>query len=303
MIRTGIIGLSEGNGHPYSFSAIVNGYNEDYFSQSGWDVILDYLKAHEQNEFKEFDAQITHAWTQDHKITKNLCDSCFIEHNCKNIDEMIGEIDALIIARDDWKSHYQISKQFLLKGIPVFIDKPLTLDSTELEFFEPYLDSGLLMSCSGLRFSPELEKLRNKGINKKKTKLISATILNDIEKYGIHMLEAIASIDKDFSKYSDITRLNSLNQSFAINFNNGTTLNLNCLGKVAKTFHLSLFFNDKHEHYNFNDNFGAFKATLKNFYRMVDTKTPQIDPMQTNNLMKILMKARELEPGESFNFK
>ena len=302
MIRTGIIGLSEGNGHPYSFSAIVNGYNEEYFSQSGWAVILDYLKVQDQNEFKEFDAQITHAWTQDHKITENLCNSCYIDHNCKNIDEMIGAVDAVIIARDDWVSHYEISKPFLSKGIPVFIDKPLTLDSAELSFFGPYLESGLLMSCSGLRFSPELKKIRSEGINNRQTKLISATILNDIEKYGIHMLEAIASIDKDFSKYSDITRLKSTNQSFAINFDNGTTLNLNCLGEVSKTFHLSLFFNDKHEHYNFNDNFGSFKATLKSFYRMVDTKTPQIDPIQTNNLMKLLMKASQLEPGKSFNF-
>jgi len=26
MIKIGMIGLSEGNGHPYSFSAIINGY-------------------------------------------------------------------------------------------------------------------------------------------------------------------------------------------------------------------------------------------------------------------------------------
>ena len=61
MIRTGIIGLSEGNGHPYSFSAIINGYNEEYLSQSGWNVILEYLKAQEEKEFKQFNAKITHA--------------------------------------------------------------------------------------------------------------------------------------------------------------------------------------------------------------------------------------------------
>ena len=40
----GIIGLSANNGHPYSFSAILNGYDKIYFRQSGWDVILNYLE-------------------------------------------------------------------------------------------------------------------------------------------------------------------------------------------------------------------------------------------------------------------
>ena len=36
MIKIGIIGTSEGNGHPYSFSAIINGYDDKNMSMSGW---------------------------------------------------------------------------------------------------------------------------------------------------------------------------------------------------------------------------------------------------------------------------
>ena len=302
MIRTGIIGLSKDNGHPYSFSAIVNGYSEEHFAKSGWEVILNYLKIQNSKEFKKFNATITHAWTQNSATTENLCKSCFIENNCKDIDEMLGSIDAVIIARDDWKTHFSIAKPFLLRGIPVFIDKPLTLDPLELKFFLPYLNRGLLMSCSGLRFATELNTLRQENIDSKKTKLISATILNDIEKYGIHMLEAVASIDKNFSNYKNITRLKSPNEAFLINFSNETSLILNCLGNVSKTFHLSLFCNDKHQHFDFNDNFGSFSNTLQNFFNMVETGIPPIDPIQTNNLMKLLMKAKQLKPGETFSF-
>ena len=28
-VRVGMIGMSEGNGHPFSFSAIINGYDDD----------------------------------------------------------------------------------------------------------------------------------------------------------------------------------------------------------------------------------------------------------------------------------
>ena len=44
MIKLGIIGFSKNNGHPYSFSAIVNGFNEVYFKKVGYPQILNYLK-------------------------------------------------------------------------------------------------------------------------------------------------------------------------------------------------------------------------------------------------------------------
>ena len=52
------------------------------------------------------------------------------------------------------------------------------------EYQEYYLESGLLMSCSGLRFSPELKKIRSQGIYNRQLKFISATILNDVEKFA-----------------------------------------------------------------------------------------------------------------------
>ena len=42
MLRLGIIGISEGNGHPYSWSAIFNGYNHEYAQDCPFPVIPDY---------------------------------------------------------------------------------------------------------------------------------------------------------------------------------------------------------------------------------------------------------------------
>ena len=49
--RVGVIGYSAGNGHPFSFSAIINGYSEEDFLTSGWPVINSYLKQREAEEF------------------------------------------------------------------------------------------------------------------------------------------------------------------------------------------------------------------------------------------------------------
>jgi hypothetical protein len=34
--NVGILGLSEGNGHPFSFSAIINGYDDVGLTEGGW---------------------------------------------------------------------------------------------------------------------------------------------------------------------------------------------------------------------------------------------------------------------------
>ena len=75
---------------------------------------------------------------------------------------MIGEIDAVIIARDDWKSHINWPNRFW-SWVSQFLLISLSLDQTELEYFSQYLDEGKLMSCSGFRFAKELDKITNLG--------------------------------------------------------------------------------------------------------------------------------------------
>ena len=93
-------------------------------------------------------------------ITGKLCAACRIETACGDVSEMLGVIDALIIARDDWESHADLALPFLRSGISVFVDKPLTLNAAELDAFVPFLRSGKLMSCSGLRYAAELDSMR-----------------------------------------------------------------------------------------------------------------------------------------------
>ncbi len=73
---------------------------------------------------------------------------------------MLGNVDAVIIARDDHETHLELARPFLEAGLPVFVDKPLSLDLEALRFFRPYLEAGKLMSCSGMRYARELDELR-----------------------------------------------------------------------------------------------------------------------------------------------
>jgi hypothetical protein len=294
VIRTGIIGYSEGNGHPFSFSAIVNGYDDERFAAAGWPVIHNYLKAQSSDRFGIGDARVTCAWTQDPQLTNTLCAATRIEHTCASPEEMLGKVDAVIVARDDWESHAALAMPFLEAGLFVFVDKPLSLDDGDLARFEPYLRRGKLMSCSGLRYAAELDALRTPRPQWEigTPKLIHAAVLNGIEKYGIHMIEAVAGLQPAWGRASAIERLDTPHDAWSITLSDGTPLQLHCLGAVGKTFHLSFYGDRGHRHFDLHDNFSAFRRTLEQFFRMVTTGTPPIDPDETLAIMRLIQKAR-----------
>lgn len=298
VIKVGIIGFSEGNGHPFSFSAIINGYDPLAFAEAGWPTILAYLNQHPVNHFGIDGVRVTHAWTQDAELTKRLCAACLIDTACRNVSDMLGQVDALIIARDDWKSHFRLAIPFLLEGVPVFIDKPLTLDANELDKFQPFLESAKLMSCSGMRYSQEIDQLRISNSEIGNYKLIAGVVLNDLEKYGIHLIEAVFGLGNEFSRPVAVTRLDAPHDSFVIKLEGGVPFQLDCLGDTAKTFHLNMYGDSGHMHFDLHDNFTAFRRTLEKFIQMIRTEIPVINPDETLSIMRLLIAARSMQAGE-----
>jgi predicted dehydrogenase len=294
VIRAGILGYSDGNGHPFSFSAIVNGYDDEKFAAAGWPVIHNYLKQQGPDRFGIGDARITHAWTQDPQLTRTLCAACRIDHACSEPRQMIGEVDAVIVARDDWESHAELALPFLDAGLAVFVDKPLSLDDRDLRRFEPFLRSGTLMSCSGLRYAAELDGLRQGGLQREigAPKLVVGAVLNGIEKYGIHLIEAVAGLQPAWGQAVSVARLEVPHQAWRIELSDGVPMMLHCLGAVAKTFHLSIYGERGHRHVDLHDNFSAFRRTLEHFFEMVTTGAPAIVPDETLAIMRLIQQAR-----------
>ncbi len=299
VIRLGIIGFSSNNGHPFSFSAIVNGYKSEILRESGWGVIAEYLDLRIKEDFGIEDVRITHVWCPDNNVSEQISSACYVEYICNDYIDMVGKVDGVIIARDDWRSHFEIASYFLRLGIPVFVDKPLTMDLHELKFYEEYLLSGLLMSCSGLRYSTEINGLEIEFDHLIHT---SATVINDFEKYGIHMLEILTAIDHRFAYPSQIIRLDTSHESFIFKYANGSSMILNCLGSSAKAFALSMFGGKQNHLLTISDNFGAFKETLRQFVHMVNTKNSSIPVGETISLMLIMVAASSLNPGDSIDF-
>ena len=99
-IKAGIIGISTGNGHPYSFSAIVNGYNEKEMSKCRFEVIPKYLQLYKNKPLND-NFRITHLWTQNKKESSQIAKSAKIPNISNSIKELVRNVDCIIFARDD----------------------------------------------------------------------------------------------------------------------------------------------------------------------------------------------------------
>lgn len=288
-INLGMIGLNEGNGHPFSFSAIINGYDREGMKSSGWDVIYNYLVLRDPSEFGFDGVQVTHAWTQDPEQTRKLSRASRIPNPVADIEGMLNEVDGVIIARDDYETHYPLAKPFLENGKFVFIDKPLSLDPGELRFFRKYLQDAKLMSCAGGRYARELDEIRSRIDSFGEMKLVRGTVVNGLEKYGIHMLDGIFGV-LDFQVKS-VSCFQGRHTSVMIRNADDSLISIDALGETAKTLQFD-FWSDKNRfHAEANDNFSMFRRLLADFIIMMRTGKPTIEPELVLNTMKVLIAA------------
>src|SRR3954464_7258311 len=290
VIRIGIIGMSEGNGHPFSFSAIINGYSEPDLAVSGWKVIHDYVIRRDPSEFGFPDVRVTHAWTQDAETTRKLCRASRIDNAAVAAEEMIGSVDAVILARDDFENHLAMALPFLKSGLHVFVDKPLTVESDELRVFRPFLESGKLMSCSGMRYARELDEARAALDAYGEIRLVRGAILNSWEKYGIHLVDAILNVVR--AKPVSVMPLEAPHASMAIRMDDDSLVQLDVLGDVGGCFRIDFFGTRKVTAHEIADNFAAFRRTLWHFIDCIKTGRPAIPPEQTITAMRVLMAGR-----------
>jgi hypothetical protein len=290
-VKVGMIGYNEGNGHPFSFSAILNGYDPIKIEKCPYAAIPVYLSKRPKSDFGVENLKVTHVWCPDPEIANLIAECTYIPNVVGDYKEMLDQVDAIIIARDDYGSHLSISKYFLENDIPVFIDKPLCNKLNEMEFYMPYLNNGMLMSCSGLRYLPALV---NHFENPEKINDVlwshNISIL-DWFKYGIHVLESIMPImGSDVEWVENTGELG--NDLVRIQYSSGkfSLINVNVhTGFIIRSSFYTVSGN--HFQVDYNDNFSCFKSVLTNFSQQLKTRVPAINPEETLIIIKTLCAA------------
>ena len=191
-LSLGIIGISEGNGHPFSWSSIFNGYDVLRMEECGYPAIPRYLEKEHWPNAKLISAKVNYVWTQDLSMSKRIAQTTLIPNIANAPEDMLGRVDAILLARDDAKNHLKNAKIFLENKVPIYIDKPIATSCVSLDrLWNTQTFDYQVFSCSALSFADELQL--DLFERQKIGEIISITAWSPKcwGKYAIHLIEPI----------------------------------------------------------------------------------------------------------------
>jgi predicted dehydrogenase len=187
-----MLGMIPGNGHPFSWSSIINGYDPAALARCPYAGITAYMSPHAPDTVGIPGARVTHLWTDDPAEAPLVAATALIPNIVAKPEDVIGHVDAVVISTDDGFDHVRRARPFIEAGLPVFVDKPLATSVEDLRTFIAWEKSGArLLSSSGLRYAPELDSLLDGKSTLGALRWVSSVTAKTWERYGIHALEPI----------------------------------------------------------------------------------------------------------------
>lgn len=192
MRKVAIIDSSPGNGHCFSFSAIINGLNPDELSNCPFQTILSYITAYTtpvSTLSKLF--KIESVWMRRRDYAIQVSKFANIPHVASTIEESISKCDIVILTNDDPVTRNSLLLHILRLGKPVFVDKLLTRTYSQMEEIKQHLQyPRQILSSSSMQFVPEFDSVN----------LLDPTLLkmeiaipNNWDLYAIHAIELFLS--------------------------------------------------------------------------------------------------------------
>nr|WP_317199861.1 Gfo/Idh/MocA family oxidoreductase [uncultured Psychrobacter sp.] len=267
-LKLGIIGSSEGNGHPYSWSAIFNGYNTETMESCGYPVIPRYLEQQTWPDCRIPNAEVVAIWTQDSEQSKHIAKASHIKQVMSDYTDMIGKVDAVLLARDDAQNHLKYAEPFLRAGLPIYIDKPIALSVTALDkLYDLQQYEGQIFTCSALRFSQELILTEADKEDLGQIKQITAFTPKSWSKYAVHIIEPVLNMlpkgDTPIETLSPM--VNDDTGSLIVRWQSGIQTNFFALGAGLSPITIRISGTNGYKDLVFTDSFSAFKAALQAF--------------------------------------
>lgn len=288
MLKIAMLGRSEGNGHPYSWSAIINGeYNEELMQRCPFPVIYQYLSAQPKENLGIPGTRVTHIWAEDREEAQRIADTSCIEHVVVKPWDVLGQVDAVIIGEDVGSRHLALAAPFIQAGLPIFIDKPLTDNANDLEVFSRYFEEGRpILSSSCYRYADELIKAQAED----PPRFVIGLMNKSWEKYGIHAVEGLYQLMG--TGVEEVRNLGSTEENVVyLKYRDGRQAVLNVIGRaqqvnyqlIGKTTRLVVP----------TDSFNMFKRQLTDFVEFIKTRKYPYQPTETIEMCKVIIAGIE----------
>ena len=290
-LKLGIIGMSEGNGHPYSWSAIFNGYNKSEMAKCPFPQIFKYLsKENYPKNFLSHLGEVSHIWTQDFKLSNQIALAANISNVCIEMEEMIGKVDAVLLARDDAENHYKNSILFLKAGLPIYIDKPFALNIFSAnKLWESCVVENQIFTCSALQFAKEFQPKHDYQDKMGNIKMIWATTPNDWDKYAVHLIEPVLNL---LDKRGKLEKVQPIKHGAYVEWESGVSAIFKTTGDIASPIWIKIQREYGFQDMYFQDSFYAFKMALERFVDFVNKKKSNLSITNTKEMVEILEKGK-----------
>jgi predicted dehydrogenase len=286
MIRLALVG-GAGSYHGRSFSHLINGPQENV--PETWPGYTESVA----------NSRIVTVWDEDREAAAKLASVFGIERVANSMEEAAQDVDGVIITDDGTLRHQQRAPFFIERGLPTYIDKPLSDNIAEAEAILSLAArcSTPVMSCSALRFARETEDLRAAPEQLGQIELATSVCAGDLHYYGIHALELAYSI-----LGPGIRSVHNIGEAdrniIKISYHDGRVLMLLVSTKISYLFQLNLYGAQGWQEIVVSDG-GAFYANmLRAVVRMCETRQSPVPAAETLEIIKVLVMARaSLESG------
>jgi len=268
-VKLGILGVSSGNGHPYSWSAICNGYDALAMESCGYPTIPEYLAKQKWPHDQLKGVHITHVWADDLDEAKKISNATYIENTVTRPEDMLEHIDGLLLARDDAQNHLYLAKPFLEAGLPVYIDKPVALSLRDFDDLHTLQKRpNQIFTCSALRYAKEMLLTNEQRQKLGDISYIEGTVPKYWETYAMHIIDPITTIvgaEKAPKRLFTGPFLDN-GRFLSYRYDNGPEVHLRAVGdKINLPISLRIIGTLSETTLVFEDSFRAFKAALDAF--------------------------------------
>jgi hypothetical protein len=270
--------MSEGNGHPYSWSAIFNGYEQSEMEECGFPVIPRYLEHQEWPDATIKGAEVVSVWTQSRQLSKHIAKASRIENVSDSLDDMNARVDAVLLARDDAENHYKYAKAFLSSGKPIYIDKPIALSKSAFEkLYQLEQYPGQIFTCSALRYSNELSLSDTDIKALGDIREIVAFTPKSWHKYAVHIIEPVLNLlpADDTPIYVNTFFRGQTDDSscLSVYWQSGVHTSFYAMGASQTNISIRIHGTRGWKELVFSDSFIAFRTALQDFVDGIVTRS------------------------------
>lgn len=294
-IRLAMLGMTDGNGHPYSWSIIVNGsYDAAALADCPYAVIKDYIAKQPPETLGIPGVQVTHVWTDDPADAVQVAAVAHIPHVVTQAEDVIGYVDAVLIATDIGHQHVARAKPFIEAGVPVFIDKPLCDNRADLQQFSAWVAEGRpILSSSAMRYAKEFAPYHKQTHEFGALRHINMTMAKKWETYGIHALETILPITGP--GFLTVRNTGTAERNIVhLTHRDGIDVTISVIAdQIGGSGFLTLAGTKGGVQLRSQDTYHAFKSQLEGVVAWLRTGSPPVPWAETQELMQLVIAGKE----------